>query len=224
MNTPWVHHHGAGHFAPSRILSHWPAYVRSGSRTSSSGAVSPICSNHWLDLAFPPDASTMRSPSMSIESAAARAYVGADEHLADDVVVINCLSITSATTAQEIVRYTGCPKNSISRAVAKHEAEGVLRRKAHLRDGRASTLSLTPRGKKLFSQIKHFFDERDQRLIEVLSEKEKKSSAGCSPSSQGPPPTGPSPRYFGCGRSVRNLARCSETILRCSICGTWPAF
>jgi len=94
--------------------------------------------------------------------------------LRDDVAVISCLSITSATTAQEIVRYTGRPKNSISRAVAKLEAEGILRRAAHMRDGRASTLTLTPRGKKLFSQIKHFFDERDQQLIEVLSEKEKK--------------------------------------------------
>jgi DNA-binding MarR family transcriptional regulator len=108
--------------------------------------------------------------------------------LRDDVAVINCLSITSATTAQEIVRYTGRPKNSISRAVAELEAEGILRRAAHLRDGRASTLHLTPRGKKLFSQIKHFFDERDQRLIEVLSEQEKnefsrlltKISEGCA--------------------------------------------
>jgi DNA-binding MarR family transcriptional regulator len=93
--------------------------------------------------------------------------------LRDDVAVINCLSITSATTAQEIVRYTGRPKNSISRAVTKLEANGILHRKAHLRDGRASTLTLTLRGKKLFSQIEHFFDERDQRLIEVLSEQEK---------------------------------------------------
>jgi DNA-binding MarR family transcriptional regulator len=93
--------------------------------------------------------------------------------LRDDVAVISCLSITSATTAQEIVRYTGRPKNSISRAVAKLEAEGRLCRKAHLRDGRASTLHLTRRGKRLFAQIKDFFAERDQRLIEVLSEKEK---------------------------------------------------
>src|SRR5216684_5190373 len=83
--------------------------------------------------------------------------------LRDDVAVISCLSITSATTAQEIVRYTGRPKNSISRAVAKLEAENVLRRKAHLRDGRASTLYLTPRGKKVFARIKDFFAERDQR-------------------------------------------------------------
>ena len=93
--------------------------------------------------------------------------------LRDDAAVIICLSITGSTTAQEIARYTGRPKNSISRAVAKLEAENVLRRKAHLRDGRASALDLTRRGKKLFAQIKHFFAERDQRLIEVLSEKER---------------------------------------------------
>jgi DNA-binding MarR family transcriptional regulator len=93
--------------------------------------------------------------------------------LRDDAAVISCLSITSATTAQEIVRYTGRPKNSISRAVTKLEAEGILRRKAHFRDGRASALYLTPRGKRLFAQIKDFFAERDRRLIKVLSEKEK---------------------------------------------------
>jgi DNA-binding MarR family transcriptional regulator len=94
--------------------------------------------------------------------------------LRDDVAVIICLSITSAITAQEIVRYTGRPKNSISRAVTKLEAQGILHRKAHLRDGRASTLHLTPGGKRLFSQIKDFFAERDHRLVEVLSEKEKR--------------------------------------------------
>ena len=93
--------------------------------------------------------------------------------LRDDVAVMSCLSITSATTAQQIVRYTGRPKNSISRAVAKLEAEGILRRKAHLRDGRASALHITERGKKLFAQIKHFFAERDRRLMEVLSGKER---------------------------------------------------
>src|SRR5216684_3563661 len=93
--------------------------------------------------------------------------------LRDDVAVIICLSITSATTAQEIVRYTGRPKNSISRAVAKLEAEGVLRRNSDPRDGRVSTLSLTTRGKRLFDQIKGYFAARDKRLLEGLSEKEK---------------------------------------------------
>src|SRR5712671_8163386 len=83
--------------------------------------------------------------------------------LRDDVAVINCLSITSPTTAQEIVRYTGRPKNSVSRAVTKLEAEGILRRKSDPQDGRVSTLSLTPNGKKLFDQIKGYFAERDKR-------------------------------------------------------------
>ena len=107
--------------------------------------------------------------------------------LRDDVAVINCLSITSATTAQEIVRYTGRPKNSISRAVTKLEANRILRRKSDPRDGRVSTLSLTTHGKRLFDQIKGYFAERDKRLVEVLGEKEKhefnrllnKVSEGC---------------------------------------------
>jgi DNA-binding MarR family transcriptional regulator len=93
--------------------------------------------------------------------------------LRDDAAVICCLAITSAATAQEIVRYTGRPKNSISRAVSKLEAEGILRRNSDPQDGRVSTLSLTTRGKRLFDQIKGYFAERDQRLVEVLSEKEK---------------------------------------------------
>ena len=100
--------------------------------------------------------------------------LGKYQLLRDDVAVINCLSITSATTAQEIVRYTGRPKNSISRAVTKLEAEGMLRRKPDQRDGRASTLSLTTKGKRLFDQIKNYFAERDDRLVKVLSDKEKR--------------------------------------------------
>ena len=46
----------------------------------------------------------------------------------DDVTVAICLSITNATSAQEIVRYTGRPKNSVSRAVASLEERGFLRR------------------------------------------------------------------------------------------------
>jgi DNA-binding MarR family transcriptional regulator len=94
--------------------------------------------------------------------------------LRDDAAVISCLSITSATTAQEIVRYTGRPKNSISRAVAKLEGEGMIRRNSDPRDGRVSALSLTSRGKRLFDQIKGYFAERDKRLLEVLSENEKR--------------------------------------------------
>jgi DNA-binding MarR family transcriptional regulator len=94
--------------------------------------------------------------------------------LRDDVAIINCLSITSATSAQQIVRYTGRTKNSISRAVAKLETERILRREPDPRDGRVSTLSLTTRGKRLFDQIKGYFAARDKRLIEVLSESEKR--------------------------------------------------
>src|SRR5260370_17925166 len=61
----------------------------------------------------------------------------------DDVAVLICLSITDATTAQDIVRYTGRPKNSISRSVAGLEKRGLLSRTAHPQAGRAPSLAFT---------------------------------------------------------------------------------
>ena len=71
----------------------------------------------------------------------------------DDVTVTLCLSITNAGSAQEIVRYTGRPKNSVSRAVTSLEARGFLRRSTDAADRRSSRLVLTARGRRLFDDI-----------------------------------------------------------------------
>src|SRR5476649_301275 len=83
----------------------------------------------------------------------------------DDVAVLACLSITDATTAQEIVRYTGRPKNSISRAVTGLEAAGLLNRSTDPVDGRAATLALTAKGREAIRQIGQRTAEHDARLI-----------------------------------------------------------
>lgn len=93
----------------------------------------------------------------------------------DDVTVTICLSITNAASAQEIVRYTGRPKNSVSRAVANLEKRGLLRRHTDASDRRSSTLSLTARGRRLFDQIAARFVQRDNLLLDPLSEQEKRS-------------------------------------------------
>ncbi len=93
----------------------------------------------------------------------------------DDVTVTICLSITNATTAQEIVRYTGRPKNSVSRAVAGLEDRGFLRRNADASDRRASTLSLTVRGRRLFERIADCFQERDGLMLRPLSAPEQRT-------------------------------------------------
>jgi len=93
----------------------------------------------------------------------------------DDVTVTICLSITNATSAQEIVRYTGRPKNSVSRAVASLEERGFLRRYIDARDRRSSKLSLTARGRRLFDQIAARFVQRDNLLLDPLSVQERRS-------------------------------------------------
>ena len=92
----------------------------------------------------------------------------------DDVTVTICLSITNATSAQEIVRYTGRPKNSVSRAVTNLEEQGFLRRYADANDRRSAKLSLTPRGIRLFARIADCFVERDRLMLEPLSRQERR--------------------------------------------------
>lgn len=93
----------------------------------------------------------------------------------DDVTVTICLSITNATSAQEIVRYTGRPKNSVSRAVTSLEERGFLRRYTDASDRRSSKLSLTARGRRLFDHIAARFVRRDNLLLDPLSDQERRS-------------------------------------------------
>jgi len=133
-----------------------------------------------------------RSPRRCIRSCSAQAPCAGDFRSwqpAQEIVLVkvranepieeNCLRVP-CFVAGEIVEAgpdaTGrhISENSISRAVTKLEAEGMLRRKPDQRDGRASTLSLTTKGKRLFDQIKNYFAERDDRLVKVLSDKENR--------------------------------------------------
>jgi DNA-binding MarR family transcriptional regulator len=92
----------------------------------------------------------------------------------DDVTVTICLSITNATSAQEIVRYTGRPKNSVSRAVSGLEERGFLRRRTDASDRRSATLVLTAQGVRLFGRIAACFRERDRLMLGPLSAQERR--------------------------------------------------
>jgi DNA-binding MarR family transcriptional regulator len=91
----------------------------------------------------------------------------------DDVAVLVCLTKTSATTAQEVVRYTARPKNSISRAVAALESKGLVRRTAHPHDGRASTISTTARGRQCCETLYTSFHQGDVNMTESLTDDER---------------------------------------------------
>lgn len=94
--------------------------------------------------------------------------------LRDEAAVIVRLAAQAGQTAQEIVGYTGRPKNSISRAVLKLEADGAVRRAEDVQDRRASKLYLTEKGNAIFEEIFGYFADRDQRLLSVLGAQEKK--------------------------------------------------
>jgi DNA-binding MarR family transcriptional regulator len=92
----------------------------------------------------------------------------------DEAAILVCLSITTAATAQQVARYTGRPKNSISRAVVALVERGLLSRSAHPVDGRAACLELTPAGRKAFEDISGDHAAIDERLLDVLEPDERR--------------------------------------------------
>jgi DNA-binding MarR family transcriptional regulator len=90
----------------------------------------------------------------------------------DDVAVIVHLASESAT-AQEIVRRTGRPKNSMSRSVVSLEQRGIIRRRPHPMDGRAAVLELTAKGRKFPAVLADAFGAVDARLVEDLTDRER---------------------------------------------------
>jgi DNA-binding MarR family transcriptional regulator len=90
----------------------------------------------------------------------------------DDVAVIVHLAAQSAT-AQEIVRRTGRPKNSMSRSVVSLEQRGIIRRRPHPKDGRAAVLELTAKGGKLPAVLADAFGAADERLLDGLTDRER---------------------------------------------------
>jgi DNA-binding MarR family transcriptional regulator len=91
----------------------------------------------------------------------------------DDVAVLVCLTKTNATTAQDVVRYTARPKNSISRAVAALERKGLVRRTPHPNDKRASTISPTTAGRQCCEMLYTSFHQGDMNMTDVLTADER---------------------------------------------------
>jgi len=91
----------------------------------------------------------------------------------DDVAVLVHLAASETATAQEIVRHTGRPKNSMSRSVVSLEQRGLILRRPHPTDGRAAVLQLTAKGRKVCEVLAEAFGEADERLLESLDESER---------------------------------------------------
>ena len=73
-----------------------------------------------------------------------------------------------------MVQLTGIPKNTISRAVAKLLAEGLIEREAHGADRRKALLRVTRAGRKAYQAMLPQFVERQERMLAVLDKAEVK--------------------------------------------------
>jgi DNA-binding MarR family transcriptional regulator len=91
-----------------------------------------------------------------------------------EYVILFCAAQHPGVTAQEIVAATGRPKNSISVAVAKLERKRLLARRPSASDSRRMELRVTAAGREVFRKIVPLLAERERRMLQALSEPERR--------------------------------------------------
>ncbi len=90
-----------------------------------------------------------------------------------EFVVLFCLRHLGILMAQDICEITGRPKNSISQAVTKLVRQGLIEKQVDQADGRRAPLKITPAGEALYTEIIPMFQQREQAMLSVLTERER---------------------------------------------------
>ncbi|WP_454857991.1 MarR family winged helix-turn-helix transcriptional regulator [Rhizobium binxianense] len=90
-----------------------------------------------------------------------------------EYAVIYALGIGGSRQASEITRASGHPKNTLSRAIAKLEEDGLIARDTSAASGRNQILSLTRRGQDLFDTTLPTIVEHERKLLAGISEEER---------------------------------------------------
>lgn len=85
-----------------------------------------------------------------------------------EFITMFCLAHCPGLTAQDISRMTGRPKNSLSRAVNRLLARGLLTRRPSPADPRHALLELAPDGRALFDALMPLFREREAAMLAPL--------------------------------------------------------
>lgn len=93
--------------------------------------------------------------------------------LRPEFVTLFCLSHYQPLIAQDIVRMTGLPKNTISRGVKRLLDRGLIARGDHPDDRRMSRLSLTSEGRAMLDRLMPTVESRRDRLIGCLTAAER---------------------------------------------------
>lgn len=92
-----------------------------------------------------------------------------------EYVVIYSLGLADGSQARDIAETSGFPRNTLSRAIARLETLGLIRREHLPSGGRNQPLRLSGDGWRLFQDTVPVFALFEQMMIETLSEKERET-------------------------------------------------
>ena len=92
-----------------------------------------------------------------------------------DFVILLCLREAPGLMARDVVRLTGLPKNSISRAVGGLERRGLIERARDEGDRRGLRLRATPEGASLVEAALPLFEAREAAMTAALTQDEREN-------------------------------------------------
>ena len=88
--------------------------------------------------------------------------------------VLFCLAQLEDVSARDVCKLSGIPANSISRAISPLIASKLVTRTDHHSDKRRDVLRLSASGRKLFELIIPRFRQREDAMLGLLSERERR--------------------------------------------------
>jgi DNA-binding MarR family transcriptional regulator len=88
---------------------------------------------------------------------------------ADQFVVLAALSEGAARTQRDLVARTSSDPNSLRAMLVLLERRGLVERRPHPTDGRARSVSLTRKGRRVFSKAWRFSESLRQQLIGAVA-------------------------------------------------------
>ncbi|MCW5720955.1 MAG: winged helix DNA-binding protein [Devosia sp.] len=95
--------------------------------------------------------------------------------LRPEFVVLWSLYLSGDSTLTDVVRSSGFPKNTLSRATNKVHGLGLIDRQSNHEDQRRITLQLTDKGRQAVEMVKAMMIEHERRMLEELSPAERLS-------------------------------------------------
>lgn len=93
--------------------------------------------------------------------------------LRPEFVVLWSLYLAGDGTLTDVVRSSGFPKNTLSRATSKLFQMGLIEREVDSNDQRRVMLALTPVGRELTEKAKSTMIEHERRMLDCLSPAER---------------------------------------------------